>query len=271
MDTNEPLISIIIPLFNAEKYIEETILSVIGQTYSKWELIVVDDCSKDNSVDIVQRMMIGDSRIQLIESEENFGGPAKPRNMGMQASKGDYIAFLDNDDVWLPEKLEMQMDIFFNNEEIDIVHSLAYTIDSEGNRTGFFKNQKTFCKLKYVSSDINILFISNYVNINTAIVKNNIDIRFREDRHLVALEDWAFWIDNKLKKRNSFLLNKELIDYRIVVNSASERGSDKTYRKIYYMYSKYLNEAEISILFFLLLFIKNTLNIISDKIVYSFK
>ena len=271
MQNNEPLISIIIPVFNAQKYIEETILSVIGQTYRNWELIVVDDCSKDDSVIIVQRMMVSDSRIQLIESEENFGGPAKPRNMGMQVSNGQYIAFLDNDDVWLPEKLERQMDVFFNNKEIDIVHSLAYTIDSEGNRMGSFKNQRTFSKLKYLLSDTNILFISNYVNINTAIVKSNINIRFREDRHLVALEDWAFWIDNKLREMDFYLLNEKLINYRVSAGSTSARGSDKTYRKIYYMYSKYLNEMKISIYFFIVLFIKNTANLIVNKVYYLWK
>jgi teichuronic acid biosynthesis glycosyltransferase TuaG len=261
MYKNEPLISIIIPLFNAEKYIEDTILSVVGQTYSKWELIVVDDCSQDGSVSIVQRMMALDSRIQLIEAEENFGGPAKPRNMGMAASNGDYIAFLDNDDVWLPKKLEMQMDIFFNNEEVDIVHSLADTIDSEGNRTGVFKNQKTFSRLKYLLSDTSILFISNYVNINTAVIKSDIRIDFREDVHLIALEDWAFWIDNKLNGREISLINEKLLNYRVLKTSASGRGSSKTYRKIYYMYSTYLCEMKITLGFFMLLLLKNTLNL----------
>ena len=266
MQNNESLISIIIPVFNAQKYIEETILSVIGQTYRNWELIVVDDCSKDGSVSIVQRMMVSDSRIQLIESEENFGGPAKPRNMGMQVSNGQYIAFLDNDDVWLPEKLERQMDVFFNNKEIDIVHSLAYTIDSEGNRTGSFKNQKTFSKLKYLLSDTSILFISNYVNINTAIVKSNIDIRFREDRHLVALEDWAFWIDSKLKEKNIFILHEKLINYRVVTNSASNRGSDTVFKRVFYMYATYLNEMKISILFFSILCTKNAINLLLKRL-----
>ena len=113
MQNNEPLISIILPLFNAQKYIKDCIKSVINQTYSNWELIIVDDASTDDSINIVSRLMLRDSRIKLIECKENFGGPAKPRNIGIKKSKGLYVAFLDNDDIWLPEKLKKQMEIFF--------------------------------------------------------------------------------------------------------------------------------------------------------------
>ena len=92
MQNNEPLISIIIPVFNAQKYIEETILSVIGQTYSNWELIVVDDCSTDHSVNIIQDIILLDIRIRLIKSEVGSGGPARPRNIGIESSTGKYIA-----------------------------------------------------------------------------------------------------------------------------------------------------------------------------------
>ena len=81
---------------------------MIDQTYQNWEMIIVDDCSTDNSRDIVKKYEVKDSRIKLIELEVNFGGPARPRNVGLDISKGDYLAFLDADDVWLENKLQVQ-------------------------------------------------------------------------------------------------------------------------------------------------------------------
>lgn len=269
--TSDPLVSVILPLFNGEKYIEKTISSVTNQTHNNLELIVVDDCSEDNSISIVQNMMKNDARIRLVELEENFGGPAKPRNVGMQASKGDYIAFLDHDDIWRPEKLEVQISAFSNDKTTDIVHSLAHTIDSDGNQIGRFQNQKVHRFLRYIFDDLTILFFSNYININSAIIRNDADIMFRENAHFIALEDWVFWIDNKFKSKKVLLVERELIDYREVLDSASQRGSDKSFRKIFYMYSTYLNESKISIWFFLLLTAKNIINLLWTRAFFRLK
>jgi len=271
MQNNKPLISIILPLFNAQKYIKDCIKSVIDQTYSNWELIIVDDASTDGSLNIVRRLMLKDSRIKLIKCKENFGGPAKPRNIGIKKSKGLYVAFLDNDDIWLPEKLKKQMEIFFKKKEVDIIYSLAYTIDVNGKRIGSHNNQKIFNVLKYFLSKTNILFISNFIVTPSVIMKKNADIEFREDIHLISFEDWTFWIDNCLKKKKFYLLNEKLINYRIRPDSLIGRGGDKPLKKTYYMYSKYLNEMKISISFFILLFIKNTINLFVKKIYQVFK
>jgi len=266
MQNNEPLISIIIPVFNAQKYIEETILSVIGQTYRNWELIVVDDCSKDDSVIIVQRMMVSDSRIQLIESEENFGGPAKPRNMGMQVSNGQYIAFLDNDDVWVKDKLERQINCFLLNDNIDIVHTRAYTINNQGVETGVFNNQRVFNILKILFKEKYVLFFSNNVNINTVLMKSTVNKKFREDKNVVTIEDWMFWLDNKLNEKNFFLMKDELAYYRISEYSLSSKSGNKIYKKTYYMYALYLIEMKISTPLYTALFVKNTINLIVGKL-----
>jgi len=102
------LISIITPLYNASKYISQTIDSVLQQTYQNWEMIIIDDVSSDNSCDIVEDYTLKDPRIKLIRSTVNQG-PAKTRNIGIKAAKGRFIAFLDSDDLWLPEKLEKQI------------------------------------------------------------------------------------------------------------------------------------------------------------------
>jgi len=262
----EPLVSIIIPLFNASGYIEETVESVINQTYQNWELIVVDDCSTDNSREQVKELAKKDKRISLIESEINFGGPARPRNIGLDNAKGEYIAFLDSDDVFLEEKLEKQLEIFNKNDDVDIVHTLANTIDINSNKTGVFKNQKTLNKLRYFMKKLNILYLSNFINVNTSLMKNNFDTRFREDKHLVALEDWAFWIDNLYEGKQEYLLKEKLINYRVDINSISDRGSDKSYRKAFYLYSLLLNENKISLKMFIFTLCINSIKIIIKRL-----
>lgn len=102
------MVSIITPLHNAEAYISNTIGSVLHQTHQKWELIIVDDMSEDDSVQIVENFSKNEARIKLIRLRENSGA-AVARNTAIEAASGRYIAFLDSDDVWLPEKLECQL------------------------------------------------------------------------------------------------------------------------------------------------------------------
>ena len=102
------MVSIITPSHNASKFISECINSVLLQTYKDWEMIIVDDLSDDNSVEIIKSFSEKDSRIKLIELDKN-GGPAKARNRAIKESKGDFIAFLDADDLWREDKLEKQL------------------------------------------------------------------------------------------------------------------------------------------------------------------
>lgn len=107
-DLGVPEVSIVMPAYNAAAYIAEAIQSVIDQTFAIWELVVVDDCSTDGTKGIVGRFMAQDSRIILASLDFN-GGVARARNKGVEIARGRYIAFLDSDDVWLPEKLERQL------------------------------------------------------------------------------------------------------------------------------------------------------------------
>lgn len=99
------LVSIITPSFNSEKFIAETINSVQNQTYQNWEMIIVDDCSKDKTVEIVKQIIKSDNRIKLIQLEKN-SGPAIARNKGIQEVSGKFMTFLDADDIWFPDFLE---------------------------------------------------------------------------------------------------------------------------------------------------------------------
>lgn len=110
MDRRESgLVSIVVPVYNAGPFIAETIYSVQAQTYRAWELLLVDDCSQDNSREIIRQECARDERLRLVVQEEN-GGTAKARNRGVQEACGQYLCFLDADDLWLPEKLETQLE-----------------------------------------------------------------------------------------------------------------------------------------------------------------
>ena len=114
------LVSIITPSYNSEKFISETIESVINQTYPNWEMIIIDDQSTDKSCDIVEKYSADDPRIRLIKSEVNQG-PALSRNTGIKESRGRYIAFLDSDDIWAKKKLELQIENLNRSE-----HSISF-------------------------------------------------------------------------------------------------------------------------------------------------
>ena len=103
-----PLVTVITPSYNSALLMLDTVESVISQTVTDWEMIIVDDCSSDNSVEVIQSFVDRDSRIKLIQLTENSGA-AVARNKAIEAAQGRYIAFLDSDDVWLPYKLEKQI------------------------------------------------------------------------------------------------------------------------------------------------------------------
>ena len=129
-----PLVSIVTPCYNAESYISLTINSVLAQTFGAWEMLVIDDCSTDRSSVIVKEFAAKDCRIKYLKTDQPSHSPTRPRNMGINAARGRYIAFLDSDDMWLPEKLEEQLKIV-NQNEVAIVFSNYEKIDKEGQRS----------------------------------------------------------------------------------------------------------------------------------------
>ena len=124
------LVSIIMPMHNSASYVGEAITSVLKQTYPHWELLVIEDASKDNSCDIVRTYQEQDSRIHLLINDHHTGRPSSPRNMGVKHAKGRYIAFLDSDDVWFPEKLQQQIPLF-EDEKVAIVYSNYEKMDED--------------------------------------------------------------------------------------------------------------------------------------------
>lgn len=127
-----PAVSIIMPCHNGEKYISDAIYSVLSQTFSDWELLVVDDSSTDGSVKIIEDFCMKDSRIKLFHTEKSTGLPATSRNVGINNASGRFIAFLDCDDIWLPTKLARQVPLF-ETKNVAVVFSCYAKMNGGGN------------------------------------------------------------------------------------------------------------------------------------------
>ena len=119
------------PCHNGSSFISNAINSVQKQSYANWELLVIDDCSKDVSVQIIQSFVDNDKRIKLLHTQKSTGYPSDVRNVGIEAATGRYIAFLDCDDMWLPEKLEHQLKLF-EKSEVAVAYSWYKKMDEDG-------------------------------------------------------------------------------------------------------------------------------------------
>ena len=131
---NYGLVSIITPTFNSADFIKETIESILSQTYVNWELLITDDCSTDNTCTIIQEYIENDNRIKLFKLKQNSGAGVA-RNNSIKEAKGDYIAFCDSDDCWLPEKLEKQLEFMEQNNSTFSCTSY-FTCEEDGTPRG---------------------------------------------------------------------------------------------------------------------------------------
>ena len=201
IEREKGLVSIIMPSYNTESYIKETIQSVLNQTYQNWELIIVDDCSADNTDEVLGT--IKDPRIRYFKNDKNSGA-AVSRNKALREARGQWIAFLDSDDLWMPEKLEKQIHFMEKND-----YSFSYTnyeeIDVEGKKTGIrVTGPKKITKTGMFNycwpGCLTVMFDANKVGLLQIkdIKKNN---------------DYAMWL-KVCKKVNGFLLDEYLAFYR---------------------------------------------------------
>lgn len=134
---NQPLVSIVTPVHNSEEFLADSIESVLAQTYTNWELFLIDDFSSDKSSDLIVKYSKGDNRISGIYLKENLGA-GRSRNEGLKRCNGKYIAFLDSDDVWINSKLELQVQLLEKDSTIDFTHSWYDVIDENGKSDCYF-------------------------------------------------------------------------------------------------------------------------------------
>ena len=222
------LVSIIMPSYNTASFITDSIQSVIAQSYKNWELLIVDDCSTDNTDEVV-KSFLADEKIRYIKNKRN-SGPAVSRNKALKEAKGKWIAFLDSDDLWEPEKMEKQISFMEKNG-----YHFSYTnyaeIDEEGKRngvkvTGPKKITKTGMYNFCWPGTLTVMYDREYIGLIQVadIQKNN---------------DYAIWL-KVCHKADCYLLDEELALYRRRTGSVSTHSVE---RKIVWHY-KLFKEAE---------------------------
>jgi glycosyltransferase involved in cell wall biosynthesis len=224
---NNELVSIITPSYNSAKFIIQSIESVISQTYSNWEMIIVDDCSQDNSIKIIKEFQEKNNRIKLIESKVNQR-PARARNRAIKYANGRYIAFLDSDDIWLPNKLEKQIK-FMKDNNLDFTYSSYNLIDEDDNDLG------KFIAPQYIT--YKSMLKSNTVGCLTAIY----DTEKLGKVYMPLIrkrQDYGLWLKILKEIDSTKGMLESLATYRILENSVSSNKLKaaqyqwKIYRKI---------------------------------------
>lgn len=207
------MISIITPTYNVQKYIAETINSVIAQTYTNWELIVVDDGSNDNTASIVKKFCEKDNRIKYFYKTNT--GVSDTRNFGMSKAKGEYIALLDADDIWEKNKLQTVIDVF-NKKEADWIYSDAIEF--------YENNKKNIKKLLFTNNILSSLLLwdGKVLTAPSGIVFKkeclNNDIKFDKNFSTAADQDFVIQLAFKCK---GYHIDKLLWRYRVLKNSMS--------------------------------------------------
>lgn len=223
-----PLVSIIMPCYNAERYIAQSIESVLAQSYQNWELIITDDASTDKSVEIISKYSKNDDRISVMVPDEHQG-IARTRNMSISRARGRFMAFLDSDDIWYPEKLEKQVNYMLEND-LAFTYSSYEIIDYHGNP----KNR--------VVKDAGVMSYKKYLR-NTIICCGTVVVDREKTGHFATpiiktSEDMSLWLSIMRRGFDAYPVPGPLHKYRITPGSASSNKFKaacdvwRVYRKI---------------------------------------
>ena len=222
-------VSIITPVYNSEKYINETIKNVINQTYTNWEMLLVDDCSTDKSAEIIKEYCTKDSRIKYFKLKENSGA-AVARNFALENSTGRFIAYLDADDLWKKDKLEKQMNFMLDK-------NYAFTCTSYEK---IDENGKTKNKIVKIPNKVNYnLFLRNTIIQTVGVM---IDTKLTGKELLVMpnirrRQDAATWCQLLKNNYDCYGMDDVLAYYRVVSNSLSSNQL-KAVKGTWYLYRK---------------------------------
>ena len=202
---NSSFVSIVLPTYNRARLLRRAVQSILNQTYQNFEVIVVDDCSSDNTENVVKSFC--DERIRYIRHERNRGA-ASARNTGIKTAKGEYVAFQDSDDEWLPGKLEKQMKAFGSgSSNLGVVYTGFWLID---------QNRKTLCPpsfVKQTDGEIHDALLEiNFVSTPTAVVRKEcFEKAGMFDENLPRLQEWELWL--RISKHYCFKhINEPLVN-----------------------------------------------------------
>lgn len=253
---NSDLVSIITPCFNCSKYLSQMIDSVIAQTYQNWELLITDDCSTDNSYDIAAAYTKKDSRIKLFKLGQNSGAGVA-RNNSIEKAQGRYIAFLDSDDLWMPEKLEHQME-FIKTNKYKFVFCQALVIDVDGNVVGFNKRRPVV--------SFNSTKILNYIG-TSGVLYDTKEIGKFYMKPIRRRQDWVLWLDLLKVTNYAYCLQEPLSCWRKGDSESLSAHKSKLLKYHRTIYHDYLGYSVFSSYF--MFYFKSLPRIIMKKIGYK--
>lgn len=223
-----PAVSVIMPAYNAQRFLEQAVRSVMAQTYPDWELIIIDDCSTDATAAIAGELAREDSRIHVLRNPENLG-VALTRNRGLDLCRGSYAALLDSDDVWHPEKLEKQMALA-RETGADVIYCSYAIVDENGGK-------KCDDFIVPEATDLEASLTKGVISCSTALLSRNILSKYRFGTEFYH-EDLALWLRILRDGHTARGVPEVLADYRVMdgtrasnkLNSAIHRW--QIYRKL---------------------------------------
>ena len=209
-----PKVSIITPAYNAQTFIRQAIQSVRQQTFTDWELILIEDCSSDETLSIIRKVMAEDSRIRLIQNQNNMG-VSRSRNAGIAHARGEWVAFLDSDDCWRPEKLSRQLE-FAQKQNCSFTFTGSGFMDENGKSLSYYlpaPERITFRQL----------LKQNLISCSSVLIRKDILSSFPTNSERMH-EDFALWLMIlRDQVPAAFGLNEPLLIYRI--SSGSKSGN----------------------------------------------
>lgn len=239
------LVSIITPLYNSEAFISETIQSILNQTYSNWELLLIDDCSTDGTISLVNGFISQNNNITLLKNEYNQGA-AVSRNKGIRAANGNYIAFLDADDLWKPEKLDKQI-AFMQNQDCDVCFCSYEQINESGKPLHrLVKALPVLTYKKYLKSN----YIGNLTGVYNAQTLGKIT-----SPNLRKRQDWLLWLNAiKVSGKPAKSVQESLAFYRVRKNAMSSNKVELL-KHNYWVYKKGLGFSTLKAIYSMLVFL----------------
>lgn len=232
---NHPLVSVIIPAYNAEKFVLATIQSVQAQTYTNWEMIIVDDGSTDQTASIIQKECDKDNRIHYYY--QTNGRQGKARNLAIKHSKGEYLAFIDADDLWHPEKLEKQIKVIKDNSQVDLVYTNGISfIDAIDN---IIHRHHEPSGLRAIDEQFHYLLSGKSLpNLSVMVRKECVDHLggFMEDLRLQNAEDYQMWLRLADHGCQMYGLSEDLFYYRLHPDQVTNGDSMAIVQSVWAVY-----------------------------------
>ena len=244
---NSVEVSIIFPCFNSSNTISQSIHSVLNQTYENWELIIIDDFSYDNTFNIINEFATKDHRIVVIKNNRNMG-VAFTRNTGIDRASGKFISFLDSDDYWSKNKLEVQLGIMIKNN-YNLTFTSYYRVDI---------NDKIISKVSIYQKNIGFsdLLKGNVIALSSSMICSDIVKKFSFKK--VGHEDYLFWLNILQKPIIGYSINSFLTYYRVHHNSLSGNKL-KAVRYTWNIYRNHLKFSYLKSLYYFVIHIYNSI------------